>query len=388
MERNGIYVDIAYLATLKEEIQQQIDTLKTHIFDLAGEEFNLNSPKQLAAIFEKLEIKTTKKTATGQMKLDVTILESLQKEYPIAGSILEYRSLEKLRSTYIDALPLSINPTTHRVHCTFNQSVTATGRLSCQAPNLQNIPIRTEAGRRIREAFKPQKPGWSFLAADYSQIELRLLAHFSGDANLLHAFNSNEDVHAHTASLIFNTPIESVTKELRRRAKAVNFGIIYGQQAFGLSQELGISMKEAAEFIEVYFERYPGVKSFIEESKKQARLTGKTVTLTGREREIPDIHSKNNNVRSAAERLAVNTPLQGTAADIIKIAMVDIFKALNDQALKTMMILQVHDELIFEAPNEELATLTPLVRSHMEGAIKLKVPLIVEIAIGTNWKEC
>lgn len=394
MERYGLFLDVPFLSTLSEFINAQIGTLREDIFALAGEEFNLNSPKQWITIFEKLSIKTFKKTPKGQMRLDSGVLESIKDKYPIASKLLEYRGLEKLRSTYVETLPEDINPQTGRIHCTFNQSVAATGRLSCQDPNLQNIPVRSDLGRQIRQAFCPQKEGWSYLASDYSQIELRLLAHFSEDPNLLHAFTNNEDVHAHTASVIFNVPLNEVSKQLRYQAKAVNFGIIYGQQAFGLAQELGIDVKAAAEFIEMYFKRYTRVKDFIEACKEQTRQTGKAVTLTGRERLIPEILSKNGIFRAAAERLAVNTPLQGTAADIIKIAMLKLAKVfpfpLQPLAAPQMpgMILQIHDELIFELPDVQIEGVMEIVRRTMEDVVQLKVPLVVDIVVGKNWKEC
>ena len=394
MERYGLFLNVESLESLGNEIHKQIASLRHEIFTLAEEEFNLNSPKQLITIFEKLNIKTGKKTPTGQMCIDSDVLEAIQEKYPIARRLLEYRALEKLRSTYIETLPQDIIPKTGRIHCTFNQTIAATGRLSCQDPNLQNIPVRSELGRQIREAFCPQHVGWSYLAADYSQIELRLLAHFSEDPNLLHAFSNHEDVHAHTASIIFNLPLKDVTKELRYHAKAVNFGIIYGQQAFGLSQELGIDVKKAADFIEMYFLRYPRVKEFIESCKEQARITGKATTLTGRERLIPEILSKNIHLRSAAERLAVNTPLQGTAADLIKMAMLRLSSLLPFPLThlappkSSGMLLQIHDELIFELPDEEIEHIAKTVRSVMEGVVQLKIPLIVDVAVGKNWKEC
>lgn len=388
MERHGIYCDKHFLSAIGTEISAQIEGLQKSIFMLAGEEFNLNSPMQIEPIFIKLGIRVGKKTPTGRMRIDSDVLEELSRQYPIAALLKEYRGIEKLRSTYVESLPDCINAKTGRIHCTFNQVVAATGRLSCQDPNLQNIPIRTAAGRRIREAFLPQKPGWSYLAADYSQIELRLLAHFSSDPNLLHAFHNNQDVHAHTASVIFNLPLESVTKEQRHQAKAVNFGIIYGQQAFGLAQELSISVKDAASFIEMYFQRYNRVQAFLDECKEKARQTGKAVTLIGRERAIPEILSKNGTLRSLAERLAINTPLQGTAADIIKMAMLKVAASLSEHKLQGFMILQIHDELIFEVPDEELFATEQLVRDSMQQVVQLQVPLIVDIAIGKNWKEC
>jgi DNA polymerase-1 len=388
MERHGIFLDIPCLEAISVDVMHQIAGLEQEIYALAGETFNLNSPKQLSVIlFEKMGIKAPKKNATG-LSTNVDVLEALKEQYPIAGKILEYRTVEKLRSTYIDTFPNEVNPKTQRIHCTFNQSVAATGRLSCQNPNLQNIPIKTEAGRKIRTAFRPQKEGWSYLAADYSQIELRLLAHLSEDPTLIDAFNSGEDIHIHTAANIFNIPLNEVTKEQRRSAKAVNFGVIYGQQAFGLAQEIGTDVKVAAAFIEAYFKRYSRVKDFIEACKEQARQTGKSVTYTGRERLIPEIHNKNGQIRALAERLAVNTPLQGTAADLIKLAMLEIDKKIKQKQLSGFLILQIHDELIFELPNEEIAVMEPLVREAMQGVFSLKVPLVVDIELGKNWAEC
>lgn len=388
MERQGIFVDVPYLQQLSEELRTEIAILADAIYEMAGETFNLNSPKQLSQIlFDKLGIKPPKKTATGH-STNAEVLESLKAEYPIAAKLLEYRTLEKLRSTYVDALPQEVNPHTQRIHCTFNQSFTATGRLSCQDPNLQNIPVRTEIGRRMRAAFRPQLPGWSYLAADYSQIELRLLAHLSEDPVLMNAFLANEDIHTFTASQIFNVALEEVTKEQRHQAKAVNFGIMYGQQAYGLSQELGIDPKTAAEFIRMYFERYEKVKEFLDQCKKLARETGKAVTLSGRERLIPEMTSSNAVIRTMAERLAVNTPLQGTQADLIKMAMIEIEDQLAERQLKAYMILQIHDELLFEVPDEELEEVKQLVHDVMVGVMPLKVPLIVDINIGKNWKEC
>jgi DNA polymerase-1 len=388
MERHGIFVDVNYLHHLSKDIGREIRHVEDQIYEIAGETFNLNSPKQLSHIlFTKMGIRPPRKTATGH-STNAEVLELLQADYPIASKLTEYRMLEKLRSTYVDTLPLEVNPHTHRIHCNFNQSVTATGRLSCQDPNLQNIPVRTHLGRQIREAFRPQKEGWSFLAADYSQIELRLLAHLSEDPALITAFNADEDIHTFTASLIFGVSLEEVTKEQRYQAKTVNFGIIYGQQAFGLAQELGIDPKTASLFIQMYFQRYPKVKEFLNSYKESARQTGKAVTLIGRERLIPEIHSKNMAIRIGAERLAINTPIQGTAADLIKTAMLHIEERLKKERKKGYMILQIHDELIFEVPDEELPSMKELVRETMEGVMKLKVPLVVDINIGKNWKEC
>lgn len=388
MERHGIFVDTDVLKNFSLEINKEIASLTEKIHLMAGEPFNLNSPKQLSQIlFEKMGIKPPKKTATG-LSTNADVLESLKNNYPIAAKLLEYRSLEKLRSTYVDSLPLEVHPITHRIHCNFNQSVAATGRLASQDPNLQNIPVRTEMGRKIREAFRPQFQNWSYLAADYSQIELRILAHLSEDPILISAFLSNEDIHTFTASQIFNVPLEEVTREQRYQAKTVNFGIMYGQQAYGLSQELGIDPKTAGAFIHMYFDRYSKVKEFIEKCKHDARAAGKAVTLLGRERLLPEIKSQNAMIRNAAERLAVNTPIQGTQADLIKLAMLEIDKKLSEKKLKAFMILQIHDELLFEVPDEELDEVKQMVHQTMSGIMELKIPLVVDMNIGKNWKEC
>jgi DNA polymerase-1 len=379
MEREGIYLDTELLKEVGIKVTKEIYKVKQVIFDMAGEEFNLNSPKQLSTIlYEKLAIHT-KTTSTS-----ADVLEELVDGYPIVKHILEYRTLEKLRSTYIDALPETVNPVTGKIHCNFNQSVAATGRLSCQDPNLQNIPLDSA----IRACFKPEKKGFSFLGADYSQIELRLLAHFSEDKELSHAFKTGRDVHIHTASLVYGVEETEVTAEMRSAAKTVNFGIIYGQSAYGLSKQLGISMKEASHFIKTYFERYPGVSGYFESCKNDVRKTGMAKTLTGRQRPIPEIHNQNPSIRAAAERLAVNTPLQGTAADLIKKAMIEIDQEIKKRGLEGKMILQIHDELIFEIPDREIDTFKTLVKEKMEQVIQLKVPIEVHIAVGKNWAEC
>jgi DNA polymerase-1 len=388
MERRGIFMDADILKKMSHELALDIKRLEAAIYHLAGEEFNLNSPKQLSKIlFEKMGIKPPKKTKTGY-STSVDILEELNEGNPIVKEIIEYRITEKLRSTYVDALPQTINPRTGRIHCTFNQSVTATGRLSCQNPNLQNIPVRSLAGKKIREAFKPQDSGWSFLSADYSQIELRILAHLSEDPILLKSFQEDEDVHAYTASVVFDVPLREVSPEMRQKAKAVNFGILYGQQAFGLSQGLGIPYKEAASFIDTYFKRYKKVKEFIEFCKESVHKSGVAITITGRKRPIPEITSKNPMIRAAAERLAINTPLQGTAADLIKIAMIQIDAFLQTHKSMGSMLLQIHDELLFESPDSEISKLSHKVQHSMEHVIQLKVPLKVHISIGKNWGEC
>lgn len=388
MERHGIFLDTQYLSDLSKQIAHDIRHLEDSIYALAGETFNLNSPKQLSEIlFVKMGIKPPKKTATGH-STNVEVLELLSIEYPIAERLMAYRALEKLRSTYVDALPLEVNPRTNRIHCNFIQSGTATGRLACQDPNLQNIPVRTELGRQIRTAFRPQQEGWSYLAADYSQIELRLLAHLSEDPALIRAFTSNEDIHVYTASLIFDIPIDQVTREQRYQAKTVNFATLYGQQAFSLAQELGIDNKTASTFIQMYFQRYEKVKLFLDRCKESARVSGKAVTIMGRERLIPEINSKNAMIRMGAERLAINTPIQGSQADLIKMAMIKIDQKLTEEKLKGFMILQIHDELIFEVPDEEIPRMQKLVYETMTEIMKLKVPLVVDIHVGKNWKEC
>ena len=387
MERRGIYVDLEILQKMSNELTSTIASLQQEIYQMAGEEFNVSSPKQLSKIlFEKMGLHPPKKTTTG-FSTSADVLEDLQEEAPIVSKILEYRTLEKLRSTYVDSLPQEINPKTHRIHCNFNQSVAATGRLSCQDPNLQNIPIRSKIGKKIREAFKPQENHWSFLSADYSQIELRLLAHLCEDPALLKAFNEGEDIHAYTASLVFDIPLQDVTEDMRHKAKAVNFGILYGQQAFGLSQGLKIEYKEAAAFIDKYFQRYKRVKEYLEFCKDSVRKTGRAVTMTGRQRPIPDINTKNPMIRAAAERLAINTPLQGTAADLIKIAMIQVDALLQKEDLG-YMLLQIHDELLFESRDTHVHRLSNKVKNIMENVMTLKVPLEVHISIGKNWGEC
>lgn len=389
MERKGIFIDQDYLAGLSKEFASKITTLEDTIYHLAGKEFNLNSPKQLSELlFTDLAIKPGgKKTKTG-FSTNAEVLENLQEDHPIIQRILEYRTLEKLRSTYIDALPTQINPKTGRIHCSFNQSGTATGRLSSSNPNLQNIPVRSSDGIKIRKAFIPQKEGWSFFGADYSQIELRLLAHLCGDETLIDAFVHDEDIHKVTASHVFNVPLSEVTQEMRFQAKAVNFGIIYGQQAFGLSKELGIGVKEAEAFIRTYFARYPKVKKFIEKVKEEASQSGRSRTLFGRERLLPEINSKNALLRAQSMRFAVNSPIQGTQADIIKMAMIALNKKLQEDKVKGFLILQIHDELIFECPDSEIPYFKKIVPSFMESVVTLKVPLKVDISIGKNWGEC
>ncbi|HSX12426.1 MAG TPA: DNA polymerase I [Rhabdochlamydiaceae bacterium] len=388
MERHGMFLDASKIREMSHELANQIAHLQSEIYKMADETFNLNSPKQLSHIlFEKLQIRPLKKTETGY-STSAEVLEMLEDASPIIPKIINYRFFEKLRSTYVDALPEQIDPKTGRIHCTFNQSGTATGRLACQDPNLQNIPVRSSEGRKLRTAFRPQLSHWSYLAADYSQIELRLLAHFSEDPVLTKAFQEGEDVHTYTASLVFDVPLKEVTSEMRHQAKAVNFGILYGQQAFGLAKELNIETKQAAALIETYFKRYSKVKEYLESCKETVRKTGKSFTMSGRQRPIPDINSKNPMIRSAAERLAVNTPLQGGQADLIKLAMIKIDQMLKKQQEQGYMILQVHDELIFEVPDDRVEFLAQEVKKIMETIFVLKVPLVVDISIGKNWGEC
>lgn len=388
MEETGIFLDPEKLHHMGTSLKATLEAVSEEIFTLAGARFNLNSPKQLGEIlFEKLEIRPAKKTKTGY-STGADVLESLKDKSPIIEKILTYRVLEKLRSTYVETLPSQIAEGSHRVHCTFNQTGTATGRLSCQDPNLQNIPIRSEEGKKIRSAFLPEKKGWSFLSADYSQIELRLLAHLSEDPELIKAFKKGEDIHTYTASLVYELPIQQITTQMRQNAKAVNFGILYGQSAFGLSKELGISGSEAKGIIEAYFKRFTHVQGYLESSKAEAREKGYSITLFGRKRPIPEMDSKNAFLRQASERLAVNTPLQGSAADLIKLAMISIDQQIRKEALSSSMLLQIHDELLFEVPDSQQALLTSLVKREMEGVVELKVPLVVDISIGKNWEEC
>jgi DNA polymerase-1 len=388
MEQAGVKVDTNALGKMSIDLERESSAAAKEIYELAGMEFNVGSPKQLGdVLFNRLNLPKPVKYGKGRMiSTAVDVLEDLAEDYPIARKVLDYRQLTKLKSTYVDALPALINPTTGRVHTTFQQAATATGRLSSINPNLQNIPIRTELGRGIRAAFIAE-PGHVLLTADYSQIELRLLAHFSGDPLLVEAYRTNEDIHTLTASQVFGVPPLMVTADHRRQAKVVNFGIVYGLSPFGLSQNLGIDTSEAKQFITNYFETYKGVRAFIDKTLEEARRDLKVKTLFGRARPIPDINSKNATQRGFAERTAVNTPLQGTAADLIKIAMIRIDAALQDRGLKSRMTLQVHDELVFEVPENEIDVMQPLVREYMEKVHKLTVPLQVEMGVGPNWRD-
>ncbi len=386
MERYGVKIDASFLNAMSQKLEKDIADIEKTIYELAGTEFNINSPKQLADIlFVKLQLTPVKRTKTG-FSTNVDVLENLAHVHPLPAEILKYRTLSKLKSTYIDALPAMINPRTGRLHTSLNQTVTATGRLSSSEPNLQNIPIRTDLGREIRRAFIAE-PGCSLLSADYSQIELRVLAHMSGDPALIRTFQENEDIHTRTASEIFGLPPDEITSEMRRKAKAVNFGIIYGISAFGLAQDIGVSNTEAKRYIDNYFARYPKVREFIDQCIDSAKTKGYVTTLFDRRRFIPEIVSSTAAVRNFGERTAVNTPIQGTAADLIKLAMIRIPSRLARQALRSKMILQVHDELVFEVPDEEIESMKLLVREEMEGVLVLSVPIKVDIAVGKNWDE-
>ena len=387
MEMRGVFVDAEKLEEKSVEMESQIAAIEKNIYRLAGEEFNINSPKQLAEIlFDKLNLPVIKNTRTktkSGISTNAEVLEALKKIHPIAAEILNFRALTKLKSTYLDGIKILINPKTHRVHTNFNQTVTATGRLSSSDPNLQNIPVRTEEGRKIRALFEPGE-GYDFLlSADYSQIELRLLAHMSDDENLINAFFSGEDIHARTAAEVFGISLEEVTPELRRKAKAVNFGIVYGISDYGLSLDLHTSRKEAGEYIQLYFQRYPKVKNFLDKTIFQARKLGYVTTMFGRRRYLPAIKSSNFHQRGLAERMAMNTPIQGSAADIIKLAMISAEKNLRD--FHSRIILQVHDELVAEVKNSELEQVEKIIRAAMENVAELKIPLVVDVHRGKNW---
>jgi DNA polymerase-1 len=385
MERSGIAIDSSVLQKMSVEMAAQIEDLTRRIYAVAGCEFNLNSPRQLGEVlFEKLNLPQPKKLKkSGQYSTAVEILEELAENYELPRLLLEYRQLAKFKSTYVDVIPGMVDLNS-RLHTSFNQAGAATGRLSSSNPNLQNIPVRTELGRKIRGAFVPE-PGWWFVSADYSQVELRIVAHLSGDTGLIESFLAGEDIHRRTAAEVLGVPLDAVTPDQRDRAKAVNFGIVYGQTPFGLAQQLGISNEEAASFIARYFERYPGVQDYIEGSLRDARDTGVTKTLFGRIRQHPEINSKNGLRRSISERTAINSPIQGTAADIIKLAMIAISEDLQHDKLRTRMVLQVHDELIFEVPEDELY-LKERIRSRMQNVVELRVPLTVNVKQGRNWQ--
>ena len=386
MEYIGVYVDKEMLKEYSVSLNQKVDELTKDIYQTAGIEFNINSPKQLGEVlFEKLNLPKIKKTKTGY-STDGDVLEKLREEHPVIDKILEYRTLSKLKATYVDGMLPLINEKTQRIHAKFNQTVTATGRISCTDPNLQNIPIRTEIGRELRKIFVA-KEGCMLIDADYSQVELRVLAHMSGDETMIKAFNDDVDVHAMTASQVFNVPLEEVTKQMRSEAKAVNFGIVYGISDFGLATNIGIGRKKAKEYIEKYFEKYPKIKEYMDNAVEHCKEKGYVETLWGRRRYVPEIKSNNYNVRQFGERVAMNAPIQGTAADIIKIAMVNIEKELEERKLKSKLILQVHDELVIEAPEDEIEISKELLVRNMQNVIKMKVPLKAEAGIGKTWYE-
>lgn len=389
MEWEGINLDIIALNNMSKELVEELIHLETEIYSLAGEKFNISSPKQLGdIIFDKLKLgNKPKKTKTGQYATGEDVLLKLAHKHKIIDLLLEYRQLQKLKSTYVDALPNEVNPQTGRVHTTFAQTVAATGRLASNNPNLQNIPIRTERGQEVRKAFIAKDKNHKIISADYSQIELRIIAAMSKDPAMIASFNHGEDFHKATASKVFHIPMGQVTREQRSQAKTVNFGIIYGVSAFGLSEQTGLSRSESKSLIDAYYEAYPVLKEYIAEQVQTARKNGYVETLLGRRRYLPDIHSGNSVVRSHAERNAVNAPIQGTAADIIKIAMIQIHELLNERKYRTKLLLQVHDELVFDAPDEEIKEVSALIKKTMENSVKIEVPLIVDIGVGPNWLD-
>jgi DNA polymerase-1 len=388
IEEAGVLIDGPALGAQSQRIEQELSRLTGRIFELAGQEFNVNSPKQLGEIlFEKLQLPALKKTGkTRSASTAVDVLEELALTHELPRLILEWRSLHKLKSTYIDALPQLVDRRTGRVHTSFNQAVAATGRLSSSEPNLQNIPIRTELGREIRRAFVAA-PGHVLISADYSQIELRVLAHLAEEEALIEAFRTGEDIHDRTAARVFGATSGLDPYELRRRAKIINYALLYGKTAFTLAKDIGVSQQAAQEFIDAYFAGFPGVRTFIDRTLDEARRTGVVKTLFGRRRLVPNLTSRNHQIKAQAERETVNMPIQGTAADILKLAMIDLHAALPRHGLRTRMILTVHDELLFEAPSGEADQAAALVRERMEGAVSLKVPLTVDVGIGGNWRD-
>ena len=390
MEKTGVSVDRPYLQELTSELDKQITNLEGQIYELAGEPFNINSPKQVGEIlFDKLELKSSKKRGKTKNSTSAEVLNALAQEHEIARLILEYRKYAKLKSTYTEALPSLIDSKDNRIHTTFNQTVTTTGRLSSSNPNLQNIPIRTPEGNKIRRAFVPKDAqNYLIMSADYSQIELRLLAHVSGDENLIKAFKSGIDVHTLTASKVFGVPVEEVTKEMRYKSKAVNFGIVYGQSKYGLAKALQITADEAQNFIDKYFQAYPKIQLYMQAMVELVQKQEYVETIFGRKRYLADeINSPNGMIREFAKRAAINHPMQGSASDLIKIAMIDFYKKLKDNNLKSKLILQVHDELVVEVEKSELETIKKLILEAMELNQPLRVPLLVDINTGESWKE-
>ena len=389
MEQEGINIDTEMLAKFSVELEEALIILEKKIIELAGTGFNIDSPRQLGEVlFEKLQIsKKAKKTKTGQYSTSEDVLQNHVRDHEIVPLILDYRSLKKLKSTYVDPLPNLVDKTDNRLHTHFMQTVASTGRLSSTNPNIQNIPIRTEKGREIRKAFIARDENHVLMAADYSQIELRVIAALSGDKNMIAAFKEGLDIHAATAAKVYNVAIEDVTREQRSNAKAVNFGIIYGQSAFGLSQNLGISRTEAKEIIDSYFDQYATIKSYMDAAVAKARELGYVETIMKRRRYLSDINSSNAIVRGFAERNAINAPIQGSAADIIKLAMIKVFNRMNQEGLRSKMLLQVHDELVFDVHNDEVDIMRKLVKEEMEGAVELVVPMQVEMEFAKNWLE-
>jgi DNA polymerase-1 len=387
MESNGIRIDVQRLGKLSEQFGRQLELVETQIYDMAGKPFNIGSPKQLQEIlFTQLKLPVVKKTKSGP-STDVDVLEELAHVHPLPAKIIEYRQFAKLKNTYVDALPAMINPRTGRVHASFNQVVAATGRLSSHDPNLQNIPIRSDEGRAIRSAFLPAQDDWLLLAADYSQIELRVLAHFCQDPTLLDAFARDEDIHARVASEVHGVPLDAVTSEMRRQAKAVNFGIIYGQSAFGLARQLGIDQKEAEKFIEAYFARYGRVEQFLNGVLADCRANGYVSTILGRRRSIAGIRPGVRRQRNPPERTAINTVIQGSAADLIKEAMLAVHRRLQREELSARLLLQIHDELVLETPATEADALTSLVTEEMSQVLSLRVPIKVDVKTGRTWAD-
>jgi DNA polymerase-1 len=387
MECTGVLVDTDMLALQSGQLAERMEEIEKETFDLAGESFNLGSPKQLQQIlFEKLQLPILKKTPKGAPSTAEDVLQELALDYPLPKLILQYRSMSKLKSTYTDRLPEQVDPDTGRVHTSYHQAVAATGRLSSSDPNLQNIPVRSEEGRRIRQAFIAPE-GYKIVAADYSQIELRIMAHLSGDETLLKAFAQGEDIHSATAAEVFGVPLEEVSKEQRRSAKAINFGLIYGMSAFGLARQLGIARGVAQEYVDLYFERYPGVKAYMDSTREQAREQGYVETVFGRRLYLPEINSRNGQRRQYAERTAINAPMQGTAADIIKKAMISVHDWIEQNKPDVKMVMQVHDELVFEVSENQLEKVEKQIRNCMVSAAELKVPLVVDVGVGKNWDE-
>ena len=388
MQRDGVALDAGALHEMSRDLNEQVKQLEVHIYDLVGHVININSPQQLSdLLFNELRLPRTKRTKTGY-STDANSLDALKGQHPVIDRILEYRQLSKLKSTYVDALPQMINPLTGRLHTIYNQTGSATGRVSSSDPNLQNIPVRTELGRQVRKAFTAgNSPDWLLLSADYSQIELRVLAHLSQDRGLVEAFLRGEDVHSATASLMYDVPIDEATSDMRRIAKILNFGVIYGLSPYGISQQTEFSPDEGQRFIEAYFTKYPGIQQYIQSIKEQVRDVGYVATVLGRRRYLPDINASNHNVRQTAERAAVNMPIQGAAADIIKLAMIRVHSRLQEEALRARMLLQVHDELVFEVPIEEVEPLKEIVYQEMPRALELTVPLKVDVKMGYNWGD-